>query len=332
MRVSPSAFRKVAAVVVLFASSCGTDDGSTVVKQVVDKSANIAKAEDELLSRRDVLVKARQRIRDERRKLDEQRRAAVAAGGDTSQIDKAQAKLVSEERGLLGEESAINERVRAIIRERRALVETLASSGGIPAPSAAAREQSVAAREQSVAAREQALAARAGRLATREAELAAREQAFAKREAQLCGVASQPATIIRTVDAKGSSYTKRDVEPLLARARTEMSKRGLRRSDLPGPARDLEKEATAAMSEGDYGRARFAASQLVGTVRSIKVNKAFIQAKIGRLNGAIRGKKLAPRVRTQVDALFRQATSSYGDGKFRRANRRLNKIYSMIEK
>jgi len=293
-------------------------------KKALAKSGDIEKAEDDLLARRDALVKARQRIREERDKLSERRAAAAASGGDTSEIDEAQRKLIDEERGLVDEENSLNERYREVIRERRQLVDALASGGGDPASGVAAREKSIASREKDVS-------DRASRLADREAALAKREADFAKREAEMCGVASQPTTIIQTVDAKGSKYTKKDVEPLLKKARSEMSKKGIRRSDLPSPAQDLEKEATAAMAEGDYGRARFAASQLVGTVRSIRIDKAFIQAKISRLNAAISGKKLSASNQSDVDSLFRGATADYGDGKFRNANKKLNKIYSMIE-
>jgi hypothetical protein len=313
-----------AVVAALLAGACkGGEKDAAKAKEAVEKSGDIAKAEDDLLARRDRLVKARQRIREERDKLEERRRAAVAAGGDVSEIEDAQAKLVGEERGLLSEEDKLNVRYREIIRERRELVDTLASAGGGAAASVASREKSIAGREKEIA-------ALAAKLAEREAGLAEREAAFAKREAQMCGVASQPTTIIQTVDAKGAKYTKKDVEPLLKKARKDMSRKGIRRSDLPSPALDLEKESTAAMAEGDYGRARFAASQLVGTVRSIKINKAFIQAKISRLNASMKGKKLSSGTQSQVDKLFREATSNYGDGKFKSANRRLNKIYSVI--
>ncbi len=294
-------------------------EGGEAAKKAIEQNETISKEEDSLLARRDALVKARQRIREERDALDERRRTAVAAGVDTGDIDTKVKQLIAEESGLLDEEEGLNKRYKEIIRQRREMMDVLATTGG-------GETAGVASREKSIASREKGLSDQAAKLAEREEKLALREAAFAKREAQMCGIAAAPATIIRTVDVKGSSYTKKDVEPLLKKARSYMSKKGIRRSDLPDPARDLEKEATSAMAEGDYGRARFAANQLVSTVKSIKVNKAFIQAKIGRLNSAVSGKKLS----SKVDKLFREATEYYGDGKFRSANKKLNKIYGLI--
>lgn len=306
----------------------GSDSGgSEAAKKALEQNETISQEEESLLARRDALVKARQRIREERDALDEKRRTAVAAGDDTAEIDTQVKQLIAQESGLLDEEEGLNKRYKEIIRQRREMMDVLATSGGgAGAGVAAAVAAAVAGREKSIASRENVLSGRSAKLAVREEKLALREAAFAKREAQMCGIAAAPTTIIRTVDVKGSSYTKKDVEPLLKKARAYMSKKGIRRSDLPEPARDLEKEATSAMAEGDYGRARFAANQLVSTVKSIKINKAFIQAKIGRLNGQVRGKKLS----SKVDKLFRQATENYGDGKFSSANRKLNKIYGLI--
>lgn len=299
----------------------GDKEAGEAAKKVIEQHETITKEEDGLLARRDALVKARQRIREERDALDERRRSAIAAGDDTSEIDSKVKQLISQESGLLDEEEGLNQRYKDIIRQRREMMDVLATSGG---GGGGGEGAAVVGREKSVASREKDLSDRSATLSEREEKLALREAAFAKREAQMCGVAA--ATIIKTVDVKGSSYTKKDVEPLLKKARSYMSSKGIRLSDLPEPARDLEKEATAAMSEGDFGRARFAATQLVSTVKSIHVNKAFIQAKIGRLNSEVRGKKLS----SNVDKLFREATEDYGDGKFSSANKKLNKIYGLI--
>src|SRR5262249_34199747 len=118
----------------------------------------------------------------------------------------------------------------------------------------------------------------------------------------------------------GARYSRRDVEPLLTAARRKMSDKGLLESDLPSPARGLEREATAAMSSGDFGRARFAADQLNATIDSLKVDRTFIVGKINRLNGAMKSTRLAGDARKEVDDLFRDATADYGDGKFASAN------------
>jgi hypothetical protein len=305
---------------VALASGCkGGDAKAGEAKQALAESTEIVEQEDDVLARREALVRSRQRVRGEREKLAEQRRQAIASGADPAALDEADTALIDEEKRLVAEEESLDAKIKEVIRQRREMTDALAS-GTDQGARVAAREGRVADRERDFAGREQ-------RLADREAALAEREQALAKRERETCGVA-QP--IIRTVDVKGSRYTKKDVEPLLTRARSAMSKKGILASDLPAPAQELEQEATKAMAEGDYGRARFAASQLLATVEAMRVDKGFIAAKIQRLNGAIRGKSIDDAKQGEVDDLFRGATADYGDGKFGDANRKLNRIFAAV--
>jgi hypothetical protein len=309
------------AVACLACLAC-SDGKDGKVGEVVGVSTEIAGEEDDLLSRRDALLLSREQLRERRAELSEQRRQIREAGGDTSAVDEQADQLLEQERRLVEEEQALNTKYEEIIRQRRAMMDVLASGGGEAAQ--------VAARESGIASREKELARREDRLAQREDTLAERERRLALRERETCGVAPAPATIIQTVDAKGSSYTRRDVDPLLRRARSEMNRKGILPADLPSPAQGLEREATRAMKEGDFGRARFAASQLVATVSSMAIDRGFIQAKIGRLSAAMKGVSLEAAKQKEVDDLFKGATADYGDGKFTSANRRLNRIYAII--
>src|SRR5262249_20172341 len=123
---------------------------------------------------------------------------------------------------------------------------------------------------------------------------------------------------------------RHDVEPLLTSARRKMADRGLLEADLPAPALGLEREATAAMASGDLGRARLAADQLVASVDSVKIDKAFIVAKINRLNAPRSRATLSAAARRDVEDLFRDATTDYGDGKFAAANGKLNRIFATL--
>src|SRR5262249_3438982 len=158
-----------------------------------------------------------------------------------------------------------------------------------------------------------------------------RERQLAVREKETCGTAAPPTTIIQQVDAKGSKYTRHDVEPLLKRARDDMGRKGVLVADLPPNAQGLEREATKAMGEGDYGAAFFAARQLAATMDSLKIDRAFIAAKIGRLSAHMKGTTLDGAKQKQVDDLFADATAKYGDGDFAGANRKLNQIYALAQ-
>jgi hypothetical protein len=273
--------------------------------------------EDELLKRRDALLSTRLELRSKRAELDQRRQAIRAEGGDTSEIDRTAQELLDQEGALVDQEKELNQRLDALLGERRAMISALASGGG-EAANLAGREAALASREKDLARREQ-------RVGEREAALSSREEGLASKWKDSCA-AGGTTTIVQTVDAKGSKYSKKDVDPLLARARAEMQKKGILKLDLPDPVRHLESEATQAMEKGDYGQARFAASQLLGTVRSMQVDKAFISAKIGRLNGILKGKPLSG----SVEQLFRQATEDVADGNFAGANRKLNQIHSQI--
>ena len=287
-------------------------DEAAASAAVDPKVAAPAQADDEsLLLRRDSLLATRLELRSKREELAEKREAIREKGGDTSEVDRETAELTQRESAVAAEEKSL---VDKLLSERQGMLTALSASraGGLPG-----REAAVATREKDLARREQ-------KLAEREKDLAAREEGLASKWKETCQAA--PATIVQTVDPRGTKYTRRDVEPLLARARSEMNKKGLLRTDLPEPVRDLETEATRAMEKGDYGQARFAASQLYGTVKVTKVDKAFIADKIRRLNGMLKGQRLTQ----PVEQLFREATQNVADGNFAGANRKLNRIHSAI--
>jgi hypothetical protein len=272
--------------------------------------------EGSVLARRDELTRERQKVETDRAELEEKRREATAAGADTAPIEAEARALSAREAKLVAEEAKLGRELDNLVRTYQSL------ATGAAGKDMAGREAQVALREKDFARREQLVA-------EREAALAARERELARRERETCSAPPAPVAPV-VVAAPGARYSRRDVEPLLTGARRKMSEKGLLASDLPSPARDLEREAAAAMGSGDWSRARFAADQLVATVDSLKVDKAFIMAKIGRLNGAVKAAKLAEEARRQVDDLFRDATADYGDGKFVAANGKLNRIYALL--
>lgn len=304
---------EAAALTALLALGCkgGDEEAAAQAAPAAASAAAPATDGDEgLLARRDSLLATRLELRNKRAELAEKMVAIREKGGDTTEIDRETQELASRESVLAAEEKSL---LDSLMSERQAMVSALAAS----------RSSSTVGREAGVAAREKDLARREQKLAEREAQLSAREEGLASKWKETCAAGT---TIVQQVDPKGTRYTKRDVEPLLARARSEMNKKGLLRSDLPEPVRDLEGEATRAMEKGDYGQARFAAAQLYNTVRVLKVDKAFIADKIRRLNEVLKGQRLTPA----VEQLFREATQNVADGAFGSANRKLNRIHAAI--
>lgn len=306
-----------AVVLLMVAVAGGCKDKDKKSTGTVVASANAG--DEALIARRDALLKSRQSLKDQKEALVAERAKVIQAGGDTAEIDKKVEELQTQEATLSSQESDI---VEQLMEERKTLL--AAAQGGTDAAA------QVAVREQGIAGREKTVAAREDRVAQREAEIAAREKALGIREKETCGAGAAPTTIIQTVDAKGSKYDKRDVEPLLKKARGVMGDRGILLSDLPGNVRELEKEATDAMGDADYGRAYLAANQLFKTVSVLPIDKNFIQAKSARISAAAKGKTLDGGTQKQVDDLFSDATSKFVDGDYKGANKKLNAIWSAI--
>lgn len=138
--------------------------------------------------------------------------------------------------------------------------------------------------------------------------------------------------IIQSAAPKDGKYTTKDVSALIQKAKKEMSKKGLINGDLPGPAQTLESEATKALNDNDMSKAYFAAAQLVATVEAIAINRAFIQAKIARLQSQIKATKPDEAANKQMQEVLGDVMDKYGNGDFQAANRRLNQLASIVAK
>jgi hypothetical protein len=299
---------------------CKSDEGGgkAVSADVTGRMQKLQAEEGDVLSRRADLARERKKVQADRAALAEKRKQVLEAGGDVKAVDQEEQELLTRETELDKQEQQLNGKIETLLANYQEM--SLAASGG---DAMARRETSVAVREKDLARREEAL----GR---REAELAARERGQAQREKETCGTGTVTTIVQAAPLPKGAKYNKRDVEPVLRKARKKMSEKGLLHSDLPAPAQALEKEATSAMADGDFGKAKFAADQLYATVESMRVDKSFVVGKINRLNALVKSKQLAEDNRKEVDDLFRGATGDYGDGKFTAANSKLNKIYALI--
>jgi len=269
----------------------------------------LSQDEQDLIARRDALLSARESIRERRETLSEKRAAIASQGGDTTEVDNELSTLRDHDSMLNDTVSTLEE----IADKQRALI------GAADKPGA-----NVAAREAALAAREKALASREERLAGRERVLADREDELATKWKDTCAAGGP--TIIQTVDAKGSSYGKRDVESLLKRTAREMSQKGILISDLPANAKGLRAEAESRMKKADYGGARFAADQLYQIVRATKVNKGFVSNKWARLDRVMKGKRLSE----DQESLLSSAAANIADGKFSSANQKLNRLFASV--
>ncbi|HET9988933.1 MAG TPA: hypothetical protein VFQ65_10435 [Kofleriaceae bacterium] len=290
----------------MFASGCRSKGDADAAP---DPAA--LKAQQELLARRDKLLEQRQHLEEKRSGLDLEIKEIEKQGGDASEKKKEKADIDSQL-----DNSTANE-----LQQLNTKLDTMKQSGDRSAQMAS-REAEVANREAAVATRERALADREKGLIQRDSEMAARWK-------DTCQASSAP--VIIQAPAKGGNYSKKDVSDLIARARAGMSKKGLLVADLPGPAQSLESEASKALNDNDTSKAYFVASQLVGMVDSIQINRPFIQAKMARVQAQIKSSKQDEATTQQLSGILSQVIQNFGDGDFNAANKRLNQLVAMLK-
>ncbi len=278
------------------------------------------RAQQALIARREAMLETRNKTQEEKKKLQEEMRRTAESGGDTSEMQTKMAEL----------DSQLEVQNDQLATEFQALSTKLDSIAA--AATAASTDQSagIATREADLSSREDRLAQREDRVAVRETRVAEREQ----REALACANAA-PMTIVQQVPVPApqkGNYSRKEIDGFLGRARTAMGKRGILASDLPGHAQGLEREATSAMADGDMGKAFLAASQLSATVDAVKIDSAFVKAKVSRLQGRIstKGGKLDEATNKNMGSGIADVMQKWGDGDYGKANAKLNQLYSAL--
>jgi hypothetical protein len=264
-----------------------------------------AKAQQDLVRRRDALLAERQRLESERQMIVDEIQRTEASGGDTKDLAKRRDDLTAQIEGQSAELGEMSDKLSSLSTKLDSAV-------------------AIAAREDRLAQRETRVASREAALGDRERTLAEREDRLAQRAKETCGAAPM---IIQQVPAKADGkYGKADVQPLLTRARAAMARKGVLVADLPGPAQGLEGESTRAMAEGEWGKAYFAAAQLVAMIDSVKIDRAFTKAKITRLSSQVSASKVDEATNQQLAGALSDVMQKYNDGNFAAANQRLNQL------
>jgi hypothetical protein len=277
------------------------------------------KAQQELIARRDALLAQRQKLAGERDKLSEEIKQVEATGGDTTELAKKRADLEQQLQGQDAELDAIRTNVEVTLAK--------IAAAGDAAAGLASREANMGTREASLGTREDRVGRREAQMAERERVLAQRETQLAQREKETCGAAA-PVIVQQVAAPKGGNYTRKEIEPLLSRARATMNKKGILSGDL-GPAGSLETDATKAMADGDWGKAYLAAAQLAATVDQIKIDRNFVSAKHGRLHARVKSSKLDETTSQALTEGMKEVLQKYGDGDFAAANRKLNQLWAL---
>jgi hypothetical protein len=304
---------------------CGCTKGKPVdVAPIAAEDDALKKSESDLIGQRGALQRERKKIVEERAALVEKRKTLGHDSAGQAALDEDDKKLLQQESDLVSREHDIDDKLDQLLKQREELVQKVTSSvagaaGADPAEHAARREQSVAAREKDIAQREKDMA-------DRERSLAEREAREAKREKEACStVAAAPVEV-----PKGLKYSARDVEPTYKKALKIMQDRGLLADDLAAAAH-LVSDVRESMKKGDFVRAKYDADALLAACEGVRIDREFITAKMGRLNSAIRARKLEGESRKKSQSLLEEITGSYGDGKFAQANTKINTVFAMLK-
>ena len=284
----------------------------------------VEKTQKDLAARRDILLATRKKLSDDKVKIEAEIKSVEASGGDASGLKKKLSDVTEQQSEMLaGQISELSAKVDGIARAGAG------GGGGGDAQSNAALQAEVTRLEGLITKLEAALrAGNAGGGGGGEVDTKLLAQMSALSEK--CGNSSGPAVVVQAAAPKGANYTRSEVEPLLSRARANMSKKGLMISDLPGQAQGLEGEATKAMADADWGRAYLAAAQLSGNVDAIKVDRDFVRNKMLRLNTRVSSAKLSESANAAMIAGLQEVSDKYTSGDFAAANRKINLMFASL--
>ncbi|MBA3453590.1 MAG: hypothetical protein H0T42_10910 [Deltaproteobacteria bacterium] len=270
------------------------------------------KAQQELVARRDALLAQKEKLQGEATKISEEIKKVEATGGDTSELAKKKAELETQ---IVQQDDNLS----STSSELTAITSKLDAAGG------------VVVREARVADREKAIAAREAQFSQREREFQQAQLNAAKQWKDSCAVGGTSTTVIQQVapPKSGNNYTRKEVDGLLGKAKSQMAKKGLINSDL-GAQASLEGEITKALSESDWTRGYILANQLVQTIDAIQINRNFIKAKYERLNSRVSAAKVDEATQGQLDSGMKEIMQKWGDGDFIAANKRINALYGAL--
>jgi hypothetical protein len=296
----------------------------------------------------DVLEAQRQAFANERARLEQAHAAIVekiAALGSpdvpTRNVLEAAQRLLAEQERVLTERAAVLDRERGRLeREDRELAARLGKQprGGGPHPPASLgqREQDIVAREKALAERELGLARREEAVAGREAEatrtLGEATRALTALQAGLGSALHAGAAAAAEAKTASAASAASSVGDLDARLRADMDARGLLTADLPAPLRKLAADAAAAIGRKDFKAAQAALARLQPPLQAMRVDQAFVTAKMKRINQQLL--KAQPKLddgrQARVRALLGEVNEAFNDGHFDRANRKINELVAAL--
>jgi hypothetical protein len=318
----------------------GDVEDLTIVVQA-DKS-RILQEEAALQVRRNDFETEKARI--ERQRSDISEKLASISKTDRTQRDKleqAEQRLTTEQRQLRERAASFDGERTKLDQEKTLLLERIASLTQQQAPKGGLTPEQ---KEEGVVRRERDVAVREKEVARREAEAA---RGLTNVELLLGEVRAALAANKTVVEQTVSSMMPQVARPAVStvsraqvlrqqrQVHINLNNKGVLLEDLPAPMRDLESTANAALQNKDYAAAQESLSTLSQALDATPINHAFVQAKMARINRQFSDKKLGknmdePRQR-KIMGLLGEASDSFSDGRYDRANKKINQIYTLLQ-
>jgi len=265
------------------------------------------KAQQDLMQRRDSLMAEREKLATQQAEIETEIKQVSAKGGDTSKLEQQLDELTKQ----LHKKDSETSSLAGELSKAQAL--TGSPSG----------------REAELAARENALTSRETAFASRERELVRQLTDAAQKFKESCGTGGTPMIVQVPAPSKGSNYSRSEVDGVFAKAKKIMRDKGLIPGDQWSGA-SLEADTQGSLTKSDWSTAFVTASQLVNYATQFKVDRGFVQAKIGRLNAIVKQTKRDEAVQKQLTDGLGDVMSKFGDGNHVGANAKLNQLFGLV--
>jgi len=138
------------------------------------------------------------------------------------------------------------------------------------------------------------------------------------------------------VPAMGSSGGKTVKRPVVEKAYKDVQKaigaKGLLYTDLPPAVQGNNAQIKKAMTANDYATAYDYVAQLQEVVKSIEIDRAFVEAKMARLAQMMKERPPEKSAEPAVAEKFEKLTKLFTDGKYALANAKINEIAGLLGK
>lgn len=317
-------------------ASGGVEDLTIVVE--ADKS-RILQEENALKARKEDFETERANLEKQRAEV-AQRLASISQSDKTQRerLEAAEQSLADQQKSLRSRSDTFESERAKLEAEKNQLLDRIGkmtqTKGGLTIEQ---REEAIARREAAVALREKEVAARESAAARGLADIKAVLDEVKEDAAGIGKGASSAAAAAAAAAAANAGISgppsKVTVAKLEKQIHTKMDTKGILLDDLPPSVRALSSTATTSSTSHDYASAQDSLAQMQQAVDAIAINHAFVQAKMARINRQFEDKKVSvdDGKQKKIQGLLAEASDSFSDGRYDRANKKINQIYALLQ-